>query len=112
MRPLPWPLAPPRGRARPEHASVIRCAVRHDGLLHALTLTMLTKQMLHLPSGSERASDGDVVPGGMFLASVAIGMAPAIAAAGLLLGAGLIAVAGSGCLLGVGLITAVVTADR
>jgi hypothetical protein len=48
----------------------------------------------------------------MFLASIAIGMAPAVAAVGLLFGAGLFAIVGSGCLLGAGLMIAVVASDR
>jgi hypothetical protein len=54
----------------------------------------------------------NVVSGGMFLASIAIGMAPAVAAVGLLFGAGLFAIVGSGCLLGAGLMIAVVASDR
>jgi hypothetical protein len=72
---------------------------------------MLSKQMLHSTSILPDPP-GNVVPGGMFLASIAIGMAPAVAAVGLLFGAGLFAIVGSGCLLGAGLVTAVVASDN
>jgi hypothetical protein len=72
---------------------------------------MLSKQMLHLTSILPDPP-GDMVPSGMFLASIAIGMAPAVAAVGLLFGAGLFAIVGSGCVLGAGLMVAVVASDR
>jgi hypothetical protein len=76
---------------------------------------MLSKQMLESPM-TQVSDAGDagseVVPSGMYLATVAIGMAPAIATVGFFAGAGLLAVAGSACLLGAGLITAVLSVDH
>jgi hypothetical protein len=72
---------------------------------------MLLKQMTNVRDSIIPGADDHAVPGGMFLASVAIGMAPAVAAVGVLSGAGLFALAGSGCLLVAGLITAVLSAD-
>jgi hypothetical protein len=73
---------------------------------------MATKHMLHLRDSILPEPNSNVVPGGMLLASAAIGMAPVVAAVGLLSGAGFIAVAGSCFMLGGGLITAVLSADR
>jgi hypothetical protein len=73
---------------------------------------MAMKQMLDLRNSILPEPNSNVVPGGMLMASAAIGLAPVIAAVGLLSGAGLFAVAGSCCMLGGGLITAVLSADR
>jgi hypothetical protein len=72
---------------------------------------MLAKHML--PSISVLADPTDnVVPGGMVLASIAIGLAPSVGAVGLLFGAGLFAIVGSGFVLAAGIATAVVASDR
>jgi hypothetical protein len=110
-------------RTKPYHASLVRAAPRRlvagatldshqTAWFMQSTLNMLSKHMLEFPSATLRDAGEEVVPGGMFLATIAIGMAPAVAAVSFLLGAGLFAVAGSGCLLGAGLITAVVASDR
>jgi hypothetical protein len=76
------------------------------------TQNMLSKHMIEFSADPLREPGEEVVPGGMFLATVAIGMAPAVAAVSFLFGAGLFALAGSGCLLGAGIIIAVVASDH
>jgi hypothetical protein len=55
-------------------------------------------------------ADGSL-DGGLFLAGVAIGIAPAAAAAGILLDARLVGLGGGGALLLIGLITAAMSSD-
>jgi hypothetical protein len=49
--------------------------------------------------------------GGMFVAGVAIGVAPAVAAAGIMLGSNILAIAVTGGLLVTGLLTAVLSSE-
>jgi hypothetical protein len=81
------------------------------GLKSALAMSMSSQQTSESMAEASGASADGFLDGGLFVAGVAIGIAPAAAAAGIMLGSRLIAFGGTGALLLLGFAIAAVASD-